>query len=965
MRAVATIFGLILLLSSATASAQAVDGDGLFREPFLVVDPGMHTALIKTLDSDAAGRFLVTGSDDKTVRIWSAADGRLQRTIRVPAGTGNLGKVYAVAISPDGATVAAAGYTGADSGNDNIYLFDRASGQQTGRISALPNVIHRLAFSPDGRSLAAAFGDATGVRLFNTRTWQQIAADTTYGDSSYGIAFAVDGRIASTAYDGKVLLYGPSLDKPQTVVAPDGKQPYGIAFSPDGSRLAIGYVDTWKLTVLDGRTLGKVSAANTNGVDNGNLGAVAWSPDGKLLYAGGTWGHGGSRLVRAWDGGGLGVARDYPVTQDTIFDLRPLVGDRLAAAAADPRLLVIDRAGAIRWQAEPQTADFRDQTDQMRLSADGTRVRFGFEQFGKSPARFDLRQRRLDRDQPADTGLTAARTSGLDIKDWQATMRPTLADKPLQLDQYEWSESLSITRDGSSFVLGSIWSVRRFDAKGKVLWTIPVPSIAWAVNTTSDDRVAVIAYGDGTIRWHRMTDGQELLAFFPHRDGKRWVAWTPLGHYVASPGGEDLIQWQINRGLDAAPEVYSASRFRDQFYRPDVIDRVLDELDPQKALEAADRAAGKARTTVKSVAEETPPRVAIIDPAEGTVIDKPELTVAYTIEDRPGTGIKRVRLLLDGRVVGDQRNLTVPAGGRLNSELRVSLQGSASTLTMLAESDKGSSDPATISIRRNATDEDYKPTLYVLSIGVSHFRNAPSLDLRFADADATAFVRRLKQQEHGIYGRVIDRTLINQEATGAEIARGLQWLERSMSSRDVAAVFISTHGANDSDGQFVLLPSDVDLQDEISLRYTGVRFNDVRGTLGRLAERGKTLVFLDACHSGNIIPGARAADAPDVVKVASDLASAETGVIVFSSSGAKQFSMESPKFGHGYFTEALLEAFDGKSDRPPPWLHVSDLQIWLSERVKELSNGAQTPTTAVPFERFTNPVIYRVGNSAG
>ena len=53
----------------------------------------------------------MTGSDDKTVRVWSLADGTLVRTIRLPAGPGNVGKVYAVAISPDGALIAAGGWT--------------------------------------------------------------------------------------------------------------------------------------------------------------------------------------------------------------------------------------------------------------------------------------------------------------------------------------------------------------------------------------------------------------------------------------------------------------------------------------------------------------------------------------------------------------------------------------------------------------------------------------------------------------------------------------------------------------------------------------------------------------------------------------------------------------------------------------------------------------------------------------
>jgi hypothetical protein len=60
----------------------------------------------------------------------------------------------------------------------------------------------------------------------------------------------------------------------------------------------------------------------------------------------------------------------------------------------------------------------------------------------------------------------------------------------------------------------------------------------------------VAAYGDGTIRWHRMNDGAELLAFMPMADRTNWVAWTPEGFYAATAGAQGVLRWHVNRGWD-------------------------------------------------------------------------------------------------------------------------------------------------------------------------------------------------------------------------------------------------------------------------------------------------------------------------------------------------------------------------------------------------------------------------------
>ncbi|MCP4146883.1 MAG: hypothetical protein GY757_03950 [bacterium] len=78
-------------------------------EPMLRVEAGMHTARLTQIAVDEKERFLVTGSLDKTVRVWELSTGRLLRILRPPVCKGNEGVIYAVTISPDGETIACGG----------------------------------------------------------------------------------------------------------------------------------------------------------------------------------------------------------------------------------------------------------------------------------------------------------------------------------------------------------------------------------------------------------------------------------------------------------------------------------------------------------------------------------------------------------------------------------------------------------------------------------------------------------------------------------------------------------------------------------------------------------------------------------------------------------------------------------------------------------------------------------------
>jgi WD40 repeat protein len=101
------VLGVGLLIANAPLRAQTNPPS---KEPQLRIDPGMHLATINRIGVDASCSLLATGSEDKTVRLLRLPDGKLLSTLRTPIGPGNEGKIYAVAMAPDGSWVAASGW---------------------------------------------------------------------------------------------------------------------------------------------------------------------------------------------------------------------------------------------------------------------------------------------------------------------------------------------------------------------------------------------------------------------------------------------------------------------------------------------------------------------------------------------------------------------------------------------------------------------------------------------------------------------------------------------------------------------------------------------------------------------------------------------------------------------------------------------------------------------------------------
>lgn len=550
-----------------------------------------------------------------------------------------------------------------------------------------------------------------------------------------------------------------------------------------------------------------------------------------------------------------------------------------------------------------------------------------------------------------DSSLHLPRTTGLNIANWASETNPSLNGRAIRLEQYETSRSLALTPDASSsqggFALGANWSLRFFSSSGQQRWAKQVPDVTWGVNVSPDGRLVVAAYGDGTIRWHRVSDGQELLAFFPHADRKRWVLWTPSGYFDASPGGEDLIGWHINRGSDAAADFFPASRFRSQFYRPDVIDRVLDAGSEADVLAQANQDAGRKDTPTVSVVQVLPPVVEILAPVGDSTVGSTSVTLRYRVRsDTPVTGL---RARVNGQAVQTRNASALEGDATQERSVTVSIPEQDSEIQLFADNKNGTSTPATLRLRwagkpAPAPEISNKPKLYLLAVGVSQYAN-PQYNLDLAAKDATDMARVLQAQKGKLYADVQVRLLTNAKATKDDVLDGLEWLKKEVTAKDVGIMFLAGHGMNDNTGKYYFLPHNADPG---KLLRTGVAQTDIRDTLNTLA--GKVVFFIDTCHSGNALGTARtrAATAP-VDAFVNELASAENGVLVFTAATGRQLSLEDNSWGNGAFTKAVVEGLSGKADQQNTGrVTHKALDYYVSERVKQLTGGQQSPTSIIP-----------------
>ena len=950
------------ILGPAGARGKGLTPDTQAQAPrYLTLKGLFHTAAIRQMAMDPQERVLVTASEDKTVRVWDPRTLACQRVLRPPMGPGECGKLYTLQLTPDGNTVVAAGFTrDPEGGGHRLYVMDVRDGHVIREIPGLPQVVNRLTLSPDGTTVVVHLGERMGLRMYRISDGAEVNRDPLYGGPSYAGAFAADGRFAATAEDGFVRVYSPDFHLLAKARTP-GASPFGVAFSPDGATLALGYAEGCRVELLSAKTLfpaGRVDVAGCGGP----LGIVAWSRDGRVLYACGGQDFGPRpNAVYRWAEAGRGARAELALSEATLCDLLPLKDGGLLAAAQDPKLLRLSPEFGVTLALATQPGAIAKAREGLRVDASGGAVALGWRFPARPDCSFSLTGLGL---QNGSEGLVGPLldSAGLKVQAWQDGEHPSLNGEPLKgLEAHEVVRSLSLARNVQSFALGTDWCLRLFNAKGLLQQSVSLPAACWGLNHTLDGRMLVAVLADGTLRWYRVRDGRELMALTLSRDGQRWALWNPEGYYASSVGGEGLLGWAVQREGEAG-DFFPLGQFRDPYCQPGLFLALLTrgELDP--ALGDLGLAKVGAMGHAQEAPMAMPPVVRILEPREGAVLTPGRTLFRLRVRSYgPPEPVQAWHVYLDGRKLLDRPGAAPSAqdGEEPEYRLEVDLPDHACRVSVVMEVTARVSEPAHVNLveppRPGQAPALRPPVLNIVSVGISAYRQ-PGLGLNYPAKDAQDVVDLFKGQSNRLYSKVSVHTLVDAQATRANILKALRDVRDEASPWDVTIFFLSGHGlANPGTGSYCFLPVDADPHDEATL----VDGRDLRDILART--QGKVVLMLDTCHSGNVLGEGRMRDVDEAVKLTrfiNELTSAANGVMVFSSSTGRQLSLEAPDWGTGAFTKALRDGLEGKADPAKSGrVSLGQLDLWLRARVKDLTQGTQTPVTARPTMALDFPLV--------
>ena len=444
-----------------------------------------------------------------------------------------------------------------------------------------------------------------------------------------------------------------------------------------------------------------------------------------------------------------------------------------------------------------------------------------------------------------------------------------------------------------------------------------------SMDISPDNRLLASASEDGaTFLWDTNT-GEHLLTLISLDDGGEWMVVTPQGLFDGTPVTWNQILWRYNQEtFNVAPIEW----FFNEFYYPGLLADVYFGKRPRVAQDISKK--DRRQPVVKlSVAGEIPEAGV----TTRTLKLKIDITDAPPDKDNSqGSGARDVRLFRNGSLVKVWRGdvLNEKANVALDYDLTVTA-GPNRLVAYAFNKDNVKSKDAPLAFN-GAPTLRRKGVAYIIAVGVNEYENK-QYNLKYAVADAESFGNevRSKQAQIGDFERVEVVTLLNENATKANILEALKRLGGSTGTpslksspldslkrvepEDTVIIYYAGHGTAQA-ARFYLIPHD--------LGYTGERTKLTEQDLNTILahsisdaeleqavealDAGHLLLVIDACNSGQALEAEEKRRGPMNSKGLAQLAY-EKGMYILTAAQSFQAALEAAQLGHGLLTYALIE----------------------------------------------------------
>jgi WD40 repeat protein/DNA-binding SARP family transcriptional activator len=263
-----------------------------------------HSGFVFTVDFGPDGTLLATGSEDGLARVWDleapATTTTSQALLTLAGHTVGVG---CVAFNADGTLLAT---SSAEEGIAKVWDITPEGSRELLTLAGHDHAVFHIAYSPDGTRLATASFDGT-AKVWDTCTGQDLLTLTGHTGWVYGVAFSPDmTRLATASQDGTSRAWDLATGQELLTLDGHGGSVFDVSFSPDGTRLATasedGTAKVWDLVppaaAVTGDLLLTLQGHGTDiwGTPSRDVFGVAFSPDGTRLATAGWDG-----TVRVWE----------------------------------------------------------------------------------------------------------------------------------------------------------------------------------------------------------------------------------------------------------------------------------------------------------------------------------------------------------------------------------------------------------------------------------------------------------------------------------------------------------------------------------------------------------------------------------------------------------------------------------------------------------------------------------------